>query len=293
MLTSITVAVCTWNPPPVAQRCVAAAAETVGRAAVPASLLVIDNGRAGTRAASGVSESVPVRIVKEQRLGLAHARNRALAEADGEAVAFFDDDIEPAPGWLNAHISAYERSSVVCVGGPVRLRWPPAGPPRWYTPAFASFFCGIDHGGAARVVGRSELPMGANFSVRRDAALAVGGFSTDLGRAGPSLRSGEDTDFGRRLLARFPAGICYEPAALVCHHVRPERRRPSWVIRRAAAAGSSEALLLALEDRLDTLTPRRLLRVRYARSGDLLTTRCVDIGIRVALAFGYWRARRA
>lgn len=289
---SVTVAVCTWNPPAIAIRCVAAAGLSLREAAGPACLLVVDNGEGGIRVTEGVDSSVPLRLVHEPLRGLSQARNRALAEADSDIVAFLDDDIEPAPGWLGAHVSAHTRPGAVYVGGPVRLRWPGEGPPRWYTPGFGSYFGAVDHGGPARRVGRAELPIGANFSVRRDAALAVGGFATDLGRDGQSLRSGEDTDFGRRLLGRCPVGIWHEPAALAYHHVRPERRRPTWLVRRAAAAGSSEALLLARGRRWDALTPRRLLGVRYTRQGDPLAARCVDVGVRVALAVGFWRGQQ-
>ncbi len=43
-----------------------------------------------------------VRVVREEKLGLSNARNRAIAEARGEYVIFMDDDETADPDWLCA-----------------------------------------------------------------------------------------------------------------------------------------------------------------------------------------------
>ena len=45
----------------------------------------------------------PTRIVHEERLGVAHARNRAVEEARGEYLLFIDDDESADSDWLRAY----------------------------------------------------------------------------------------------------------------------------------------------------------------------------------------------
>jgi hypothetical protein len=66
----------------------------------------------------------PVRYVHEPAAGVANARNAALAAANGELIAFLDDDEEAAPGWLAALIDAQARYGADVVFGPVWARTP-------------------------------------------------------------------------------------------------------------------------------------------------------------------------
>src|SRR6266511_6080727 len=75
-------------------------------------ILIIDNNSTdGTRAvAEGFARRSPgrFRYVREERQGLSHARNRAVAEARHDIVAFLDDDVEVDADWLCNLASAYE-----------------------------------------------------------------------------------------------------------------------------------------------------------------------------------------
>src|SRR5258705_10786761 len=71
----------------------------------PAELLIIDNGSAaGTwDALRGYSHpTLTVRRVIEEKRGLCHARNRALAESHADIIAFTDDDVRVSPEWIKA-----------------------------------------------------------------------------------------------------------------------------------------------------------------------------------------------
>ena len=54
-----------------------------------------------------------VRYVREPRPGLDWARNRAIAEATGDVVAFADDDVTVDPGWLRALAAAFGTDEAV------------------------------------------------------------------------------------------------------------------------------------------------------------------------------------
>jgi succinoglycan biosynthesis protein ExoM len=89
-------------------------------------IVVVDNSRDGrqswiVQAAQDLSPSdaVEIRYVKEPNPGLAHARNRGVAEARGEFVVFLDDDELPRPGWLAALISTIEETGADAAFGSV------------------------------------------------------------------------------------------------------------------------------------------------------------------------------
>ncbi|HEY2663111.1 MAG TPA: glycosyltransferase, partial [Candidatus Binataceae bacterium] len=74
-------------------------------AEVPWEVIVIDNASTDRTAEVAVEcwkggAPAPLRIVREPRLGLSHARMRAFAEARHELVSFVDDDNWVAPDWV-------------------------------------------------------------------------------------------------------------------------------------------------------------------------------------------------
>ena len=74
-------------------------------------VLVVDNNC--TDHTSNVVEAfggrLPIGRVTESRQGLAHARNRAVADFRGDVLLFTDDDVRFGPGWLTAYRDAIRR----------------------------------------------------------------------------------------------------------------------------------------------------------------------------------------
>lgn len=76
-------------------------------------IVVVDNSSDGqahaltSRFAAG--GPVAIRYVPERRPGITHARNAGVAAAQGELVAFLDDDAQADPHWIQALWSTYER----------------------------------------------------------------------------------------------------------------------------------------------------------------------------------------
>ncbi|TXT19555.1 MAG: putative glycosyltransferase [bacterium] len=95
MTIAYTVALCTHNHADRLERTLA----DLPRIRVPDAaweFLVIDNGSRDATPAMLAGHDWPpgwtVRVVREEKLGLSNARNRAIAEARGEYVIFMDDD---------------------------------------------------------------------------------------------------------------------------------------------------------------------------------------------------------
>lgn len=74
---------------------------------------------------------VPVRYFRETGNGIAHARNRGVREAQGEWVAFFDDDQLAESGWLNALLTTARETGARIVGGVRQLQGMEGRLPPW------------------------------------------------------------------------------------------------------------------------------------------------------------------
>jgi O-antigen biosynthesis protein len=91
-------------------------------------LLVIDNAPSSPVTAQLVRACYPqVRYVCEARPGLNWARNRAIAEARREIIAYTDDDVVVDRGWVRvlAGVFAEEAEAMAVTGLVVPLDWRP------------------------------------------------------------------------------------------------------------------------------------------------------------------------
>jgi glycosyltransferase involved in cell wall biosynthesis len=254
----VTVAVPTAGRPAALARLLDALPDALQGTAV-AEVLVVDN--APHDRSSGVRELVAgrARYVAEPQRGSAFARNRALAETTTPLVAFLDDDVVPAAGWLAA-LRAPLRSGVVAVGGCVRLD-PTVPRPRWFDErGIGGYVTSFDLGRPAGELRPGEYLVTANALFDVAALRSVGGFDPALGpRPGVQLVA-DDVHVVRQLQAAGGT-VLWEPAAMVVHDFPPERRRAGWLIRRAYLQGRSDWLL----DR-EVLAERRAGGARVALS---------------------------
>src|SRR5262249_38101966 len=154
----------------------------------------------------------PIRYVYEKRPGLHWARHTGARAAQGTILAYTDDDAEATPNWLTGLAAAYEDPRIGAAGGPIQGRWrtpPPARapPPR----AFGQ----LDYGPDYQELSWPRTIYGGNFSVRKEALFAVGGFNPDTSVEDRLVGDGE-CGLCRKLYA---AGwkIAYVPDALIYH----------------------------------------------------------------------------
>ena len=143
--------------------------------------------------------------------GFSRQRNAGLKAARFELIAFTDADCRVPPDWLRVIDRAFERKDLAGIGGNALL--PPG------SGYFDSCAAAIGHpaGGSLgfdanvkRGPGGVEFVPGCNFAFRREALLAVGGFSPEF------EDGGEDVDLSRRLRSRGFL-IDYEPELTVFH----------------------------------------------------------------------------
>jgi glucosyl-dolichyl phosphate glucuronosyltransferase len=129
--------------------------------------------------------------------------------------------------WLQNITAALRKRGWAGAGGrtlPAQKFTPPAWLPAWGAGVIFAYF---DLGD--RPIELKQPPYGANMAFRRSMFAKYGGFRIDLGRNAKDRIGGEDTEFGRRLMAAGER-LGYEPTAIVHHLVAPERITQEFVL---------------------------------------------------------------
>ena len=101
-LPHIAVCVCTFQRPDLLKRLLVELDKQESGGLFTFSAVVADNDAAGSARATiqGLKLSFPVKYCIEERRGIAFARNRVIENAEGDFLAFIDDDEFPVPTWL-------------------------------------------------------------------------------------------------------------------------------------------------------------------------------------------------
>ena len=246
MTTSLTVALCTHNHRPRLERTLRDLA-SLRSPQSPWELLVVDNASSdGTTALLADTTWRPrtasVRIVREAKLGLSHARNRAIAEAVGDYIVFLDDDETPDPEWLRAFERVIFAVGPDALGGRIEVLFEDGGRPAWLQDEVLGFLGKLDHGRAAcRLVDPGTPIFGGNFAFRKAVFDRVGAFDTGLGRKGTTNVGGEDTEIYRRMLA---AGctVWWVPEAVIHHRIQVGKLRRSYFLDLHFRQGRTEGM---------------------------------------------------
>ncbi|WP_432049864.1 glycosyltransferase [Verrucosispora sp. NA02020] len=224
----ITVVVCTRERPRGLARCL----DSLLRQDYPRfQVLVVDNAPSSTATRDVVAEAArrgPVRYVVEPRPGLSHARNRAVAVAPGEILAWIDDDETADPYWLaelGRALLAHPEADVVSgaivpavletdaqlwfeeFGGHSKGR---GFTPQVFSPATAHL--------QSPLYPLPPFGTGGNMTFRPGAVERIGGFDPALG-AGTVAMGSEDTLALTQVLLTGGT-VVYHPAALVRHYHR-------------------------------------------------------------------------
>jgi glucosyl-dolichyl phosphate glucuronosyltransferase len=208
-------------------------------------VLVIDNGSADEtadviKAAAQFNNTIV--YLREDRLGLSHARNRGIVAAKGDLIAFIDDDAWPEGNWLAELEKGFADPRVGCVGGRVVPFFSlQNGWPTWLPERLRGFFTVVDYP-EKRDLHYPGYPAGTNISFRKKVLSEIGPFSSSLGRNGESLLSMEEVELCLRI-ERAGHKILYLPDAVVHHAVNEARLTRGWVEERCYWQGISAAFL--------------------------------------------------
>lgn len=175
-------------------------------------MIVVDNGSTDGTAAVVSRSTLPaieLRCIREDYPGKSRALNAALAQARGEALLFTDDDVVPAPNWIERMAAPLLENRCDAVAGRILLAaglWRP-----WLTPAHARWLAETREPAAEN----PEL-VGASMGIRRQVFDRIPGFDIALGPGATGL--GEETllwmrmvELGMRILPVIDAEVVHHP----------------------------------------------------------------------------------
>jgi glycosyltransferase involved in cell wall biosynthesis len=240
VMPSLTVAICTKDRPARLRRCLASLLPQIeaGRGQGQAiEVLVVDNAPSDGQTREVVGALVGVRYELEPRPGLDFARNRALGTANGEWIAFLDDDVVVDRGWLAGLREAWAENPDAAAFTGLVLPYELATPSQIIFERRGGFRRGFDkirYGASFPAnplypCASGIFGAGCNMAFRRDAMIALGGFDEALDTGAP-LPGGGDLDAFFRIV-RSGHVLVYEPQLLVYHEHRrelPALRRQYW-----------------------------------------------------------------
>ena len=173
----------------------------------PTEILVVDQSEAHNPSTSDTlltwDRIGKIRWIRLARPSIPHAMNTGLESARGDIVVFVDDDIIPHPHLLCAHVLAQSEGSCNIVAGQVLQPGEVVLPESVEGTEFlfrSSKRCWVE-----------EL-MGGNFSVKRDVALALGGFDENFVHVAYRF----EAEFCDRALTAGER-ILFEPGASIRH----------------------------------------------------------------------------
>ena len=226
----ICICICTYRRPDLLTRLLDKLEGQETENAFDYSIVIVDNDK--NESARQVVErlarrsNVSIKYCVEPDQNIALARNKAIENAQGDYVAFIDDDEFPHNKWLSTLFKMLENSPVDGVLGPV-IPYFDSNPPSWILEG--KFFDRPMH--PTGTILTWKFTRTGNALIRFEILKNIHPFFN------PQLGSGgEDRDFFRRLIAKGHRFVwCNE--AEVYEVVPPHRWNESFMLRRALLRG--------------------------------------------------------
>jgi succinoglycan biosynthesis protein ExoM len=232
-LSHITVCICTFRRPELLARLLNELRDLRAEGKFSYSIVITDNDRdeSARQTVSQFVDRMPVEVLYcvEPVQNIALARNRAVARARGQFVAFIDDDEFPVKDWLLDLFNTAQKTSAAGVLGPVLPHYGPEVPD-WYRKA--GFYDFRKRHVTGTQLAWPECRTG-NVLLRREVLDDIEGPFREEFRTG-----GEDQDFFRRAIEKRNMFVwCDEAEAY--ETIPPSRYKRSVLLSRALLRGKN------------------------------------------------------
>lgn len=201
-------------------------------------VIIVDNNSAdGTHkvAQESIKKNGNFRYVFEGIQGLSQARNRGWLEAQGDYIAYTDDDCKLPRDWLSTARDIIQTVAPPVFGGPYYPFYKNPQP-KWFKDEYGSH----TEGEQSRFLKKDEFLSAGNLFLKRDLLNEISGFNTQYGMSGNRLRLGEETELVVRIRERLgDESIYYDPSLYVYHLVAPSKFDIAYHLKRQFEAGRS------------------------------------------------------
>lgn len=240
----LSVIVCTYNRQDLLPLCLQSLAEQTLDRGLYEVIVINNNSTDGTQeiAESFATQYDNFRVVVEMKQGTSHARNCGWREAFGEFIAYIDDDAKATSDWCERILNSFQTVSPqpAAVGGEYHPYFE-SPPPPWFTDDFEIRSWGTTKGFLEPPRDRYGFS-GANMAFRKNILEEYGGFSSEYGPLGHTLRMGDETELFFRVYEMHP-WFWYDPAILVYHWTPSRIMKVSYRFRRAFSEGEAVACM--------------------------------------------------
>ena len=258
MTSEITVVICAytekrWN------ELVAAVASVQCQTLPPKDIVVVIDCNPSLQARVQEELSNVVVIENSRAKGASGARNSGTMVAQGNILAFLDDDAIAHADWLENLTASYTNPNVAGTGGKIEPLWSEKRP-SWFPNEF-NWVIGCSYLGLPTEITPIRNVIGANMSVRKEIFTLVDGFreafgnnkGTSTGQTGSKWlhhhAGDEETEFCIRVTQQLPNHEwLYTPAAVVQHCVPPQRARWGFFLWRCYDEGLGKAGLVKIHN---------------------------------------------
>jgi len=171
--------------------------------------------------------------------GLSAARNVGIKQAQGDIIAFVDDDVVLFPDWAEQMVKAYNNDSIIGVTGPAFPSW--EDPSMSWFPEEFYWIISCTAWTGWKEVREVRNAWGHSMSFRKDAFEQAELFLNNYGyHKGPTA---EDNEFSFRIKTITGKKLYYYPDIKVWHKVHKYRLSTEFIKERSYWIGYSRRML--------------------------------------------------
>jgi len=227
---------------------------------------------------------------EENKQGLSHARNKAIALARAPLITFLDDDAFIDKHYLEKCVKIFSKHpQIIAVGGKILLHYE-STVPTWENKYINSLLGYFNLGEKSFLFTKKSYPRGSNMIFKTDIFKKVGTFNTSLGRTDKRMIGGEEKELFDRIY-RANLEVFYEPEIIVYHCVPVERTTPEFIRRQAIGAGMSERVRTKTDGVFSYIA--RILREIYLWAASIILWIFFSVKLQFAkgnmiIAFRWW-----
>jgi glucosyl-dolichyl phosphate glucuronosyltransferase len=172
-----------------------------------------------------------IRYFLEYKVGLSHARNRGIKEANSDWILYLDDDVIAFPDLVERALYLIGREDFDCIGGNY-IGYTEFNRPKWLPAQFESYIGNLTQLAECDY----NIPIGCNVLYRKQALIDVGIFDTLYGMKGKLTGYGDETELQLRLKKQgFRIG--FDPLLKVFHVIREDKLKLIWHLKSSFAHG--------------------------------------------------------